>query len=122
MSFDMLSCHLVDVCLAPPQNDAYDLAEPGRVPHRSALSARRISSMPPPAPVTASRAPRRDPPTPDPTPAGPAGESGAKRLVLQQQSAAPAKHQLEPQQLQVHTEAVACIKCYCLPNDAQPVL
>lgn len=88
--------------LASLQHDACDTAEPVRAPHRSALSARRISSMPPHAPVSASRAPQRNPPAATPTPAGSTGESGAKRLLLQQQGAAPAKPNFEPQQLQVH--------------------
>ncbi|DBB01644.1 hypothetical protein WJX77_005003 [Trebouxia sp. C0004] len=83
------------------QNAASDSAEAVRAPQRSALSARRISCMPPPAPLTASRGPQRDPSAPTPTPACSNGGYSAKRVALQEQAAVPGMPSLEAaQQLQ----------------------
>ena len=98
-------------CLSPPvsnlQNDASDSAEAVRAPQRSALSARRISCMPPPAPLSAGRGPQRDPTAATLTPAGSAGVYSAKRIALQEQTAVPVMPSLEAaQQLQASTASI----------------
>jgi len=90
------------------QNAASDSAMAARATQRSALSARRISCMPPPAPLTAARGPQRDLTAATPTPAGSTGGYSAKRIALQEQTAVPVMPSLEAaQQLQASISAIA---------------